>query len=199
MFHKILPFSFAIVIIAFLSIFICDYWITLQTRSRLYSKIEDLPPKEIGLVLGTRKTLEDGQINVYFSARIETAEKLIKHHKIKKLLLSGARYGDHYDELKDMKEDLLKVGILPEQIMIDNEGFRTLDSIRNAKQLFNVNDVVIISQAFHNQRALFLADSYKLQAVGFNAADPYWSWQIKTLIREYFARVKAVLDVYFLK
>ncbi|MEY3220801.1 MAG: hypothetical protein RIT27_2158 [Pseudomonadota bacterium] len=196
MFQKILSFSFAMLIIVFLSMLISDYWITSQTQARLYNKIAYVPTKEIGLVLGTRKTLDDGQINVYFSARIEAAALLIKHHKVNRLLLSGARYGDFYDELKDMQEDLLKLGVLPNQIMIDNNGFRTLDSIRNAKDIFKVNDVIIISQAFHNQRALFLGDFYGLQAIGFNANDPYWSWQIKTRIREYFARVRAFVDVF---
>jgi SanA protein len=199
MFKKILPSILIIISIGFSILLICDYWVISQTRSRLYESIEALPTKEIGLVLGTRKTLQDGQINVYFSARIETAAKLIKHNKIKKLLLSGARIDDNYDELRDMYQDLLKQGISPDQMIIDNYGFHTIDSIINAKKVFKINDFVIISQGFHNERALFMADFYDLKAIGFNAADPMWSWRIKMTIREYFARVRLFLDLYFLK
>jgi SanA protein len=199
MFEKMLPSFFIIMSIGFSIILSCDYWITSQTQHHLYDSINNLPNKEIGLVLGTRKTLQDGQTNVYFSARMETAAKLIKYNKINKLLLSGARIDDNYDELQDMYEDLLKLGVLPEQMMIDNHGFRTIESIINAKKVFKINDFIIISQGFHNERALFIADFYDLKAIGFNAADPIWSWRIKTRIREYFARVRVLVDLYFLE
>lgn len=199
MFKKMLPSIFIIMSIGILIVLICDFWVTSQTQNRLYDSINSLPNKEIGLVLGTRKTLQGGQTNVYFSARIETAAKLIKHNKIKKLLLSGARIGHNYDELRDMYGDLLKLGVLPEQMMVDNYGFHTIDSIINAKKTFKINDFVIISQGFHNERALFMADFYGLQAIGFNAADPIWSWRIKTTFREYFARVRVFIDLYLLK
>jgi len=199
MFKKMLPSIFIIMSIGFLIVFISDYWVTVQTQPRLYDNINNLPNKEIGLVLGTRKMLNDGQINVYFSARIETAAKLIKHNKIKKLLLSGARIDDNYDELREMYGDLLKLGILPEQMMVDNNGFHTIDSIINAKNVFKINDFVVISQGFHNQRALFIADYYGLQAIGFNAADPIWSGRLKTTFREYFARVRVFIDLLILR
>lgn len=200
MFKKMLPSFFVIMSIGFLIIFVCDYWVISQTQHRLYDNINNLPNKEIGLVLGTRKTLQDGQTNIYFSARMETAAKLIKHNKIKKLLLSGARIDDNYDELRDMYGDLLKLGVLPEQMMVDNNGFHTIDSIINAKKIFKINDFIVISQGFHNQRALFIADYYGLQAIGFNAFSPEWSLRrTKVFLREYISRVGIFVNLYFIQ
>jgi|WetSurMetagenome_2_1015567.scaffolds.fasta_scaffold05492_9 SanA protein len=197
MFKKILPLFLIIMSIGFSIVFLCDYWVTAQTQQRLYDSIDALPNKEIGLVLGTRKTLYAGQENIYFSARIEAAAKLIKYKKVKKLLLSGAREDDNYDELRDMSQDLLKLGVLPEQIMIDNEGFHTINSILRAKNIFKINDFIIVSQAFHNQRALYIADFYGLQAIGFNAFSPEWSLRrTKVLVREYISRVSLFVRLY---
>lgn len=190
MLKKSLPFLFIAISISVFIMLICDYKVTAQTQHLLYDSINDLPNKEIGLVLGTRKILPDGQENVYFSARMEAASKLIKYNKVNKLLLSGARESDAYDEVRDMYQDLLKLGILPEQMMLDKEGFRTFDSIYNAKKTFKINNFIIISQAFHNERALMIADFYGLQAIGFNAQTPLWSIRrSKVLLREYISRV----------
>ena len=78
-------------------------------------------------------------------------------------------------------------------------GFRTLDSVVRCKEIFSQNDVIIVSQEFHNQRALFISDSHGISAVGFNAQGVPHGYALKTEIREYFARAAAVLDVYFLK
>lgn len=190
MLKKSLPFLFIAISISLFIMLICDYKVTSQTQHLLYDSINALPNKEIGLVLGTRKRLPNGQENFYFVARIEAAAKLIKYKKVNKLLLSGARENDDYDEVRDMYQDLLKLGVLPEQMMMDKEGFHTFDSIRNAKKIFKINDFTIISQAFHNERALMIVDFYGLQAIGFNAQSPLWSIRrTKVLVREYISRV----------
>ncbi len=73
---------------------------------------------------------------------------------------------------------------------------RTLDSIVRAKEIFSQDDFIIVSQAFHNQRALFICDFYGIKAIGFNAHDVAFQ---KVKIREYFARLKVVLDLYILR
>ena len=119
--------------------------------------------------------------------------------KVKRLLVSGDNHVKGYDEPTDMKEALIAAGVPGETITLDYAGFRTLDSVVRARRVFGVRDVVIISERFHVQRALFLADRCGLSAVAFAAPDPARQWMLKVAPREQLACVKAVLDAYLLR
>ena len=89
----------------------------------------------------------------------------------------------------------MQYGIPKEKIYLDYAGFRTLDSMVRAKEIFGLNQVTIISQKFHNERAIYLAETKGLKAIGFNATDISGSEGYKVQLREYFARVKVFLDL----
>jgi len=93
-----------------------------------------------------------------------------------------------------MQAELIKRGIPADKIVLDFAGFRTLDSVVRAKEIFGQNSFIIISQKFHNERAIFLARKYGIEAYGFNAKDVNKYFGFKTKIREYFARVKVFVD-----
>jgi SanA protein len=98
-----------------------------------------------------------------------------------------------------MRRDLIKRGIPKDKIYMDFAGFRTLDSILRAKNVFGLNKFIIVSQKFHLERALFIAKAYKIDAIGFKAKSlENTKATIKMRLREYLARVKAFLDVYIL-
>ena len=98
-----------------------------------------------------------------------------------------------------MMNALLKEGIPRDRIIADFAGFSTLDSIVRASRVFMLRNVTVISQEFQNTRALFIADRESMNAIGFNARDPSSKWgHAGVYIREIFARLKCILDVYFL-
>ena len=138
-------------------------------------------------------------MNLYFKYRIDATVSLFKSGKINFVLISGDNSSADYNEPEDMKQELMKRGIPAEKIVLDFAGFRTFDSVYRANEIFGQASFTIISQEFHNQRALYIANSLDLNAVAFNAKDVTDYNGFKTKIREKFARVKVLLDILFNK
>jgi SanA protein len=167
--------------------------------SRLYSDSAEIPHRRVGLVLGCSRRLGDGSPNPFFDARIRAATSLFRAGKVDYLLVSGDNHTRGYDEATDMRDGLLQQGIPAERIYSDCAGFRTLDSMMRAHDVFGLTELTVISQEFHNQRAIFLARHTGLDAIGYNAQDVDLGDVSGTHRRETVARIKAVLDVYLLR
>lgn len=178
-------------------ILVCNIYINSSTEDKTFSNVEDIPHNKVGMVLGTSKYLINGNINLYFQYRINATIKLYQSGKIDYILVSGDNGSKYYNEPSDFKEELITKGIPEDKIYLDYAGFRTLDSVVRSKLIFGQMSITVISQKFHNQRAIFLAEHHDINAVGFNAKDVTGRYGIKTKIREYIARTKAVLDVLF--
>jgi SanA protein len=176
-----------------------NLWVEYQTKDRLYSDVDTIPAKNVALLLGTSKRLRYRRINRYFKYRIDAVVKLYKAGKIKHIIASGDNRTVYHNEPVDMQNSLMEQGIPKEAISLDYAGFRTLDSIVRCKEIFSQDDIIIVSQAFHNKRAIFISDYYGIKAIGFNARDLTFSEGKKVVLREYFARFKAILDLYVLK
>lgn len=167
-------------------------------RGRTYSDIRDIPHRRVGLVLGCSRQLSDGRPNLFFRNRIGAAAELYRAGKVDYLLVSGDNHIHAYDEATDMKNALIQSGVPPEKIHCDFAGFRTLDSVVRAKEVFGQKDVTIISQEFHNERAIFIASHRGLDAIGFNAPEVNAYDSFKTRCREKLARVATLVDVFVL-
>ncbi|MGB0850706.1 MAG: SanA/YdcF family protein [Bacteroidia bacterium] len=167
-----------------------------DTEHYLYSNISEVPRQKVGLLLGTSKYVGSGNINLFYKYRISSTINLYKAGKIKYILISGDNSRSSYDEPTSMKEDLIAAGIPADVIYLDYAGFRTLDSIVRCKKVFGTREVMIISQEFHNRRAIYLAQANEMKAIGFNAQDIAGRYGLKTHIREYLARTKMFLDIW---
>ncbi len=179
-----------------IGILLANFWIVFSTEKRNFYTLRKMPSNDVGLVLGTTKAIHGGKENMFFRYRMEAAARLYKEGKIKFLILSGNHDSVFYNEPNDMKKALMSLGV-PENVMtLDFAGFRTYDSIIRCKEVFNQSKFTIISQPTHNARALFLANQLGIDAVAFAAQDVPTGY--KTYLREYLARPKAILDVYFL-
>lgn len=172
-----------------------NYTINSFAEGKTYSTVSEIPKNKVGLILGTSKKLKGGQSNPYYSNRITAAVTLFKAGKIKYVLVSGDNGSIYYNEPTAMKKDLISAGIPKEKIFLDYAGFRTLDSVFRAKIVFGLEEVTIISQKFHNERAIYLATKKGLHAIGYNAKDIPLEAGLKIQFREYFARVKVFLDL----
>ncbi|WP_333596470.1 SanA/YdcF family protein [Chryseobacterium flavum] len=174
-----------------------NYNIKKESESFISYDIADVPQAKVALLLGTGKTLNNGMPNAYFYNRIQAASELYKSGKIKYLIVSGDNSSKDYNEPEDMQIALIQNGIPRDKIIMDHAGFRTLDSVIRARDIFGQTKLIIISQKFHNERAVFLAKKNHMEAFGFNAADVNKYAGIKTNIREYFAKVKVYWDLLF--
>lgn len=179
-------------------ILLSNYWVEQSAKEKTFSTIESIPYNPTGLVLGTSKKVRGGNINLYFKYRMEAAVELFNAGKIKFIIVSGDNSIMEYNETRDMKKALVEMGIPEDKIVEDFAGFSTLDSVLRAKEVFGQDSITVISQEFHNKRAVFIAKNHDIYALGFNAQNVPQRYGTVTITREYFARVKAILDVYVL-
>jgi SanA protein len=124
---------------------------------------------------------------------------LYNEGKIDQFLLSGDNRTRYYNEPLEMRKALIARGVPPSAITLDYAGLRTLDSVVRSKEIFGQHQLTIITQPFHSYRALFIGDYYGIEAVAMVADEPDPESTTGVRIREYFARVKAVLDLYVFK
>lgn len=187
-------FLFCLIFIIFSNV-----WVNNFTKAYLYDDVNKIPRKNVAMVLGTSKILKNGQKNLFFEYRIQATVKLYAAGRINQIIVSGDNSTVNYDEPTMMKDELVKRGIPACKITCDFAGFRTFDSVIRMWKVFGQKSFTVISQKFHNQRAVFIGRKYGLDVIGYNAKDFLGSGGIKTHIREYFARVKAVIDLYIWK
>lgn len=171
-----------------------DQWIAHKAKNKIVTDIHSVPNTSIALVLGTSKYIGK-TLNPYYSYRIEAAIELFNQGKVKGFLLSGDNAHRSYNEPWTMKRDLLKAGVPESSIFLDYAGFRTLDSVVRAQSIFDVHEMIIVTQTFHCYRALYIANHLKIDAhcLGVRAPTPTHWYNVR--FREIFARTKAFLDI----
>lgn len=167
-------------------------------RGATYDKIEDVPVRYAGLVLGCVKKV-GAYDNEFFNTRVDAAAKLYQAGKVQYLIVSGDNHNHGYDEPSDLKAALVAKGVPARKIYCDYAGLHTLDSITRARVIFGQVDCIVISQHFHNERAVYIAKRQGMEdVIAFNAANPSVEAMPARYFRELFSRIKAVLDVEFL-
>lgn len=167
------------------------------SRGKLFDDVSKLPTAKVGLVFGTSDRYR-GRENKYFRYRIDAAVKVWNSGKVETLIVSGDNREEDYNEPKKMKVALIKEGVPEDRIVCDYAGLRTLDSVVRAKKIFGAKKIIVISQQFQNERAIYLAQANEMEAYGFNAQDVDFKAGFKTQFREIGARVKMWLDVNYL-
>jgi len=172
-----------------------DAMVSASTAHAVADGVEQVEPKPVALLLGTARRTMAGRPNAFYQARIEAAAALYHSGKVQGILVSGDNATRWYNEPIAMQKDLIAAGVPAEFITLDYAGFRTLDSVIRAKEVFGQEHVIIVSQRFHAERAIFLARHFGIDASGLAAADPQDQGLMKVRAREVLARVAAVLDI----
>ena len=175
--------------------FLFNHLIISRTENYIYSDLNNVPNKETALVLGASLKGRYGGINEYFKNRMEATAELYFAGKVKNIIVSGDNSRSDYDETTDMENYLINLGIPKSAIIKDYAGFRTLDSVIRAKKVFNCSELIIVTQQFHNQRAVYAARYHGIDAVGFNAADVQTTSYYAKL-REFGAKFWMILDIH---
>lgn len=181
------------------AVILCDRHIERASASRHTGRLEDLPEVKVALVLGCSATVAEGRPNLYFTRRMDAAAKLYHAGKIRFLLVSGDNGRKDYDETELMVDALVLRKVPRDRIVRDHAGFDTLDSLVRAREVFGLDRLIVVSQQFHNERALYIAGHRGIDAVGWNAGEVNWAGSWKTRMREKLARVKTILDLHVLR
>ncbi|MBL6751396.1 MAG: YdcF family protein [Nevskia sp.] len=174
-------------------------WVINNTYSYITEDWALLPDTDTGLVLGTSTLTRGGEPNPQFKGRIQAAAQLYQAGKIKHIIASGANPNSNYNEPRAMRRELIKAGVPGQAIIMDFAGFRTFDSVARAQAVFGLDSITIITQRYHAYRAVFIAKKLHLKVAAYAAPGEEPSLFTRTMVREYFARVKAVLDIYVLR
>lgn len=179
---------------------VCDRMVDHAAKNKLYETVEDVPHRKVGLVLGTSPiSTWNGRRNYYFDHRIKAAADLYNAGKVEWLVVSGGDYRNTengYDEPVAMRDSLMKQGVDSVRIILDYDGTRTLNSIAKMRDVYRQDSIIIISQKYHNERALYQAKHLGIDAIGYNAKTPgrRTSWW-RNRGREVLARVKLFIDI----
>ena len=174
----------------------CNIWVLSSCSGRLYDNAETVPHKRVAVMLGTNPKTKTGKMNYFYKHRIDAAVKLYQNGKIDRILISGDNSSKTYSEPDAMKADLMAAGIPDSAIYLDFAGFSTYDSMVRAKKVFGLSEFMVVSQDFHNKRAVYIARQNGIDAIGFNVQNTLFrKWRIKMELREILARVKAVGEV----
>lgn len=188
-----IPFYFFLLIIV---VFVwSNFWINYESKQFVQSDSNQLPSCKVGLLLGTSKMLQNGKQNPFFTFRINATVQLYNAGKIKHVLISGDNSTKAYNEPEDMMNELIAAGIPADKISLDYAGFDTYDSVLRANKIFGQYSFIVISQRFHAERAVYIARRYGFDVWGFAAKDVSTKKSFMTHVREYFARVKAYVEV----
>ena len=186
---------FALILPIFIFMLYVNYAVASYSK-KVHHTPANLPNYETALLLGTAMYLPSGFENPYFTYRMNAASELYKAGKIKKIIASGDGHNPLENEPQQMRDDLVTRGIPADAIIMDTEGLRTIDSLRRCAEVFYTREFIIISQEFHCERALFLADALRLDAQAYAAKSvEYKPTKIRNALREFFARTLAYLEV----
>lgn len=190
--------KYLILLLFFIALFIvwANYRVGSVSSPYIYADTTGLPSCKTAVLLGTSKYLTGGAPNDFFYNRIDAAVELIHSGKVKYIIISGDNSKEYYNEPVDMKKALMKKGVPDSIIVLDYAGLRTFDSMVRAKEIFGQEKFIVVSQRFHNERAVFIARHFGIEAYGYNAKDVDAYKGFKTKVRELFARAKVFIDIY---
>ncbi len=194
--RRVRPIIFCLVAVVCIGILMasCNALILERSKPYIFRSVAETPTRSTIIVLGAR-VYPKGGLSPMLSDRLRTALDLYRRGKAPRFLLSGDHGTKAYDEVNAMKDFLLSEGVPGEDIFLDHAGFDTYDSMYRAHAIFHADSVVIVTQAFHLPRAVYLARALGLDAVGVPADRQAYAHLFYNRARELPSRVKACLDV----
>lgn len=189
-----------IAIVSLALMLICNQIVVSNAKGKVFSDIDSINYNKVGLLLGTTPRARlTGVTNYFFIYRMDAAEQLYKAGKIEKILISGDEDSlDGINEPECMRDSLVARGVPASAIILDGKGYRTICSVVNANKVYGLKSFTIISQKFHNERAIYQAEHLGLDVENiqaYNAKMPRSRRGYITSIREFFARVKMFIDI----
>ena len=192
---KFIKTIFKLSFLIFLIPILINIYVILFTNKYIYKNEANLPKTYTGIVLGAY-VWNNNRPSYVLRARLNGAIRLYNAQKIDKFLLSGDNGQKDYDEVNVMKNYLLDNGIPEDVIFLDHAGFDTYSTMVRANKIFEVTDVIVITQDFHINRAVYLARKNGIEAYGYSIASttPHQIY-IQSWLRDKLATIKAFSNV----
>jgi SanA protein len=182
-----------------LSVILSNRWVINSSDAYIYDTWSLLPETDVGIVLGTSTYTRGGKPNPHFAGRIHAAVEIYQIGKIKKIIVSGANPDSTYNEPRKMWQELTRQGVPAADITMDFAGFRTLDSVMRAQQVFGLQRAIIITQRYHAYRAVFIGKKLGMDVVAYAAPGEEPGFDLRLTVREWLARFRVVLDIFLLQ
>lgn len=173
-----------------------NLWMLAKTHERIHSVVEECPAERVGIVFGTSRWTRGGGRNPHFAGRMQAATELVQRGKVEHLLLSGDNGTRYYNEPIVMWRDLRGRDVDDGVLTLDYAGFSTFDTLARAKQVFGLEEALLITQSWHLPRALFIADAMGIKAQGCAAPEDTVHGTLELRAREWAARVGTLGDLY---
>jgi SanA protein len=168
--------------------------VVVSSSAFISDDLDKMPSAEVGLILGAR-VLSDGRLSHMMQDRADAAVELYESGKVKKLIMSGDHGTKTYDEVNTVKKYLLEKGVRAEDLFLDHAGFDTYDSLYRARDIFGAHSVIVVTQKFHEPRAVFIGRSLGMDVHGYIADKREYQGILWNEFREIFSRTKAGVDV----
>jgi SanA protein len=198
---KVLWFCFKLFCFFLLSVLLivvgADVYTNAISSGYCHKNTADCRQGDVGLVLGCSKRLSKNRANAYFTGRMQAAAELWKSGKLRCIIVSGDNREKYYNEPRDMKNALVKLGVPEDRIICDFAGLRTYDSVVRAQRIFGADKITIISQSYHVKRAVATARHMGIDAHGYCAAHIPFNRPtlLRQFLRERAARVAMMFDL----
>ena len=182
---RIMWIALASVILVPVAVWVLQATVHARAEGRIYTDINAVPPAPVALVLGAG-LWKDGSPTPALYDRVATAVDLYKAGKVEKLLMTGDNRFINYNEPEAMRKLAAQLGVPDGDIVLDYAGRRTYDSCYRAKEIFEVKQVVIVTQRFHLDRSLFLCDALGVSSIGVvadrRAYPTYRWWELREVV-----------------
>jgi SanA protein len=176
-------------------IYLLSYYVERSTREKVYTSIESLPQAHTVIILGA-SVYSDGKLSPVLQDRVDTGLQIYRQGKANQFLLSGDNREKDYDEVSAMKSYLLLRNVPAQHIFTDPAGLNTYDSMKRSTEVFNIPSAIVVTQAFHLPRTLFIANNLGLNYAGYPAQAQKYQTENSLIYREKLANFKAIYDLF---
>jgi SanA protein len=169
--------------------FVPNFIVIKKTESNIVTLEEaELSDVDCAVILGAG--VREGKPTPMLRDRLLVGIDLYKSGAVKKLIMSGDHGSTDYDEVNIMKSFAVDRGVPDEDIFMDHAGFSTYETIYRAREIFEADNIIIVSQKYHLYRALYIAEKLGIKSVGVSADLDTYRGQTKRDLREILARDK---------
>ncbi len=168
-----------------------------QTDAKIQKSLTEIAveePPRVAIVYGAR-VFPDGRLTNSLYDRVLTGVELYRAGRVKKLLMTGDRQSDAYDEPAAMKKMAIELGVAESDIVLDNDGKRTFDSCYRAREIFEVKKAILVTQDYHQPRALYLCNSLGVESIGITANRRTYDREDYYHLREFFSVAGAWFEI----
>ncbi len=171
-----------------------NFYVKISAGKRISTmdKLMEGPPEEKAdavLVLGA-KVKENGEMSAMLKERVDYGIEIYRLGLAKKILMSGDHGREEYDEVNTMKNYAMEQGVPPEDIFMDHAGFSTYESMYRAKEIFQVEHMIVVTQKYHLYRAIYDARAFSMKVTGVACDQAVYHGDTYRKMREVLARVK---------